>query len=70
MIFEKFYIDIIKDGKMIPCDVEIEEKKLEDNELYKFFNGLLSNDVKDFQNKTIPICAAETVLSDFVSFSN
>lgn len=29
VIFEKFYIDIIKDGKMIPCDVEIEEKKLE-----------------------------------------
>lgn len=29
VLFEKIYIDIIKDGKMIPCDIEIEEKKLE-----------------------------------------
>ena len=27
-MFEKIYIDIVKDGNLIPCDIETEEKKL------------------------------------------
>ena len=27
-MFEKIYIDIVKDGNLVPCDIEIEEKKL------------------------------------------
>ena len=27
-MFEKIYIDIVKDGNLVPCDIELEEKKL------------------------------------------